>query len=346
MSAPSGIEFDFGVNFRSSADRVKGESVHRKEMAGRLLKYHVPFLDETTRGILPHDLVLIGAETGAGKTQLATLIAMSNAKAGKQVHYFALEAEPDEIERRIKFMILVQLIVRRDGRLPYGFTYGDWYIGRFDTVVNELDEQADRAFALEYRNLNTYYRGSKFTHDDIQRLLLAIQSGTDLVILDHLHYVDIDDENENRGFKQTLKMLRDVTLGIGKPLILIAHIRKKDTRSRSIVPDLEMFHGSSEIIKIVTHAVMLAPARCRAVRVDSNGKEFRTELPPRMGTANTFIHVPKDRRNGATGLVALCRFDRSVNMYEEKYTLGRQTGDDFAELETPPAWASNHWSLS
>ena len=334
LKDPLSPTFDFGLGFKSAGERVKGEAVEREALAKRALRYHVTFLDDVTRGILPRDLVLLGAETGAGKTQLATLIAMRNASQGKRVHYFALEAEPDEIERRIKFMLLARMARERRFEIS-GLNYGDWYLGRCESIVGELNEAAEQTLTRDYRHLHTYYRGSKFGHDDIRKLLLAIQSETDLVILDHLHYVDIEDENENRGFKQTLKMIRDVTLGMGKPMILIAHIRKKDTRAKSIVPDIEMFHGSSDIIKIVTHAIMLAPARC--------------DVPRTKGAANTFMHVPKDRRNGSTGLVALCRFHRRWNDYDVNYTLGRPSGagDQFSAIETDdrPHWAKHHVAL-
>lgn len=325
------LAFDFGFNFESAASRVTGEAEERAKLVARELKYHVGFLDDCARGILPTDLVLLGAETGAGKTQLATNIAMMNVHAGKTVHYIALEAEHREIERRIKFALLAEC-VRRHGDDITGLNYPDWYRGQCEHIVGRHNAAAEEKFQKRYSRLHTYYRGSKFGHDDIRRLLLAIQSETDLVILDHLHYVDIDDENENRGFKQTLKMIRDVTLGMERPMILIAHIRKRDARSRAIVPDLEMFHGSSDIIKIITHAVMLAPAR---------------SIPSKQPSiAHTFMHVPKDRRGGATGHVALCRFERSMGSYDKQYTLGHATGlgDVFEpiDLAAKPRWATRH----
>ena len=323
--------------FESSAARIQGEQRERTELVGRQLKYEVQFLDDILRGILPHDLILIGAETGAGKTELAKQIAMFNAFEGKRVHYFALEAEPNEIERRIKFSILTEIARSEKVRFDFAdLNYPDWYRGKCEHIVGPFNERAERRMAKVLKTMFTYYRGNSFGHADIKRLLLAIQSETDLVILDHLHYVDIDDENENRGFNDTVKMIRDVTLGMGKPMILVAHLRKKSTQGkRQIVPVLDDFHGSSNITKIVTHAVMLAPARCI---------ERRTP-----GKANTFIHVPKDRMGGATGIVAMCQFELSTRTYDAKYTLGRpsQGGDGFEVLDAVevPRWAKHHEGL-
>ena len=329
------LAFDFGFDFKPSHERVQGESVERVEMGKRALKYHLTFLDDCLRGISPNDLVLIGAETGAGKTECVRSIAVSNARIGKRVYYFALEAAPSELERRTKYEILIKLLARDRNPGIERMNYPDWYYGRCEDVCGKYNADAERMFALEYRSLHTYYRGSKFDHDDIKRLFLAIQSEADLIILDHLHYVDIDDENENRGFKKTIQMIRNVALGMGRPVLLVAHLRKRDLRGKAIVPDISEFHGSSEISKNVTHAVLFAPARSMP---SSN---------PRI--ARTFMHVPKDRIGGATGLVALLEFDRLYKRYGENYTLGRTSydGSEFEPLgsDEVPEWAKHHQAM-
>jgi hypothetical protein len=330
--APNELTFDFGINFKSGAERVRDEHLERIERGKNEIPYHHDFLDDLLRGIATNDLIVLGAETGAGKTEFARGIAAANAKKERRVYYFALEAEDREIERRTKFQILVDMAaphIRELGAWDR-INYPDWYHGRLEDVLGPFNGEADRKYAQEYRSLFTYYRGSKFDHEDIKRLFLAIQSEAELIILDHLHYVDIEDENENRGFKKTVKMIRDVALGIGRPVILIVHLRKRDMRSKAIVPDIEMVHGSSDIAKICTRAIMLAPAR---------------SMPdPRPHISNTFFFVPKDRVGGATGFVALCKFDRGLRQYHRGYTLGRMSSDgsEFEPIEgNLPRWAHN-----
>lgn len=328
------LAFDFGIGFESSADRVKGERAARLKLVERQLPLRVRFLDEILLSILPNDLILIGAETGAGKTELARIIASRTAEAGRHVFYFALEAENLEIERRDKYSILCDLVFKhRPGRIQE-MSYPAWFRGKCDDIVGEFEDEAERIVTEKRRCLHTYYRGNKFDHRDIQRLFLAINTQADLIILDHLHYIDVEDENENRGFKTLIKMIRDTALGIGKPVILIAHLRKRDGRIKRIVPHIEDFHGSSDIIKIVTHSVLLAPAR----DIES----------PAPHIANTFMYVPKDRHGGATGLVALCKFDRRRKTYEDSYTLGRPDGDEFVPLDADkvPRWAVSHQPMT
>ncbi len=328
------LAFEFGIDFMSAADRVKDEASERERHTERQLSFGVSYLDDILCSLLPHDLVLLGASTGAGKTEIARMIASHNAELGKRVYYFALEAEPKEIERRDKFAILCELLVKREDWAALGtMNYPDWYRGRCNSATRYVEGDAARIIAEKRKTLFTYYKGSKFGTDEIKRLFLAVQSQADLIILDHLHYVDIEDDNENRGFKSAIKMIRDLSIGIGRPVILIAHLRKSDRRIKSLVPHIDDFHGSSDIAKVVTHAIQLAPAY---------------EIKSKPGKAPTFMYVPKDRHRGATGLVALCEFDRRGRSYGKHYTLGRDKAGTFEPLCTAdvPHWAKHHQAMT
>lgn len=340
MSGPvDPVLFDFNLGFKSSADRVDGELDERKSFGQRALKYHVPFLDDLLRGIAPHDLILLGAPTGAGKTELVRLVSQSNARQMKRVHLFALEAEKIEIERRTKYGLLAEYAFRGSRDIS-GLNYRDWYFGHCEHIVGEYNERADRALKTDYKYLFTYYRGAKFDATEMVRLFKAVQTETDLIVLDHLHYVDLDGDNENTEYARMLKLVRATTLDMGKPVILVAHLKKRDLRSRSVVPEIEMFHGSSEITKITTVAIMLSPARVVAERVRGHAPYY---------LAYTFFHVPKDRMGGASGYVAACPFDMRFKSYAPHYTLGRlnAAGDEWTEIDPNdrPRWAANHRGL-
>jgi replicative DNA helicase len=108
MSAPTQEPIvDLGPSFGTFGDRIKGERAERLQLATRVLSFGVKFLDVALGGIMARDMVLLGAVTGAGKTTLASVIAETNVERGKRVHYFALEAEHGEIERRIKLCACV-----------------------------------------------------------------------------------------------------------------------------------------------------------------------------------------------------------------------------------------------
>lgn len=326
------MSFKLDLGFASVAERIKNEHQDRLEKAKRVFKFGVPFLDEAVGGIFPNDLILIGAKTGTGKTELASQIAFSAAEQGKRAHYFALEAEPSELERRMKYRLVCKLAQERllaPARRRLNFT--DWNLGRLDDLTRTVDAEAERIMqGAAYRGLFLYYKQSDFTVDDLQQKFLAIQDQTDLIVLDHLHYVDTDDQNENRGVKQIVKRIRDLSISMGKPVIVVAHIRKSDRRFSSKVPELEDFHGTSDISKIATKAIMVAPAY---------------DLPKPMGEHKwpTYMQIAKCRMDGSrTRYVAVLNYDPARNSYDDEYLLGRfpHGSEDWEQLAAAdlPHW--------
>ncbi len=318
-------------NFLSMPERIDGELEEREELGGRILPYHHSFLDDCLRGILPHDLVLIGAPSGVGKTDLALQIAASNAMTGKRVHYLALEAEPRELERRTKFALLCREAYQCSHPQASEMNYTDWLLGRCEHICGGFNSSVDKRITKQLGNLHTYYRGAKFDSRDLATAVLTVCDETDLIVVDHLHYVDADDdENEHKSLGDTVKAIRDVSLRIGKPIVLIAHLRKRDSRAKQIVATLDDFHGSSNVVKICTQAIALD----HAYDIES----------PKWYLAPTYVSVLKDRRGGAPRLVALSMFDRRTKSYRPDYTLGRVEQSKWTEVDngTQPLWAKGH----
>lgn len=318
------------MSFQPMPARVRGELDERKTLASKALQYHHAFLDDCLRGILPHDLVLIGAPSGMGKTDLALNIATSNALQGFPVHYFALEAEPRELERRTKFALLSAAAHQNKHSRASDMNYPDWLLGRCEDICGEYNEQADAKIARELRHLYTFYRGTTFGPEQLARGVLEVHQSTALIVIDHLHYIDNDDENEHRALGDTVKTIRDVSLRIGKPIILIAHLRKRDQRAKQLVATLDDFHGSSNITKICTQAIAIEHAH--------------DVEPTKWYLAPTYFTVLKDRRAGAPRVVAVADFDRRTKSYAGRYTIGRISSGTWEQLplNDVPGWAKHH----
>lgn len=315
------------AGFHAMPSRLDGELQERRDLKQRALQYHVGFLDDCLRAILPHDLVLIGAPSGVGKTDLALNIATSNAWAKKRVHYFALEAEDRELERRVKFSLLTRKLHQMQHPQASSMIYADWMLGDCEHICGGLNREVDNSVRSSMATLHTFYRGAKFDAGDLAKAILEIYEETDLIIVDHLHYVDNEDRDEHRGLGDTIKTIRGVSLDIGKPIILIAHLRKRNPSAKQLITTLDDFHGSSNVVKICTHAIALDQA-------------YDIE-PSQWYLAPTYISVLKDRRAGAPRLVAVEDFDRRTRAYQDNYTLGRVDGSRWTEIETSamPSWA-------
>lgn len=325
------------LDIKPFAERVEHERLTRQKNALDPLFYDIQYLDEASQGITRYELVIFAGPPGQGKTELATHTAMSMAKRGKRVAYFALEAAENEIERRVRFKILSNLVFKRyeNRPKPFYWDYLTWVRGHLDQYVGDLDKELDAELKLMFPTFRTFYRLSgDYTIDDFERQFLGIQSEIDAVFVDHLHYFDSDDENDLRAVKRIVKKLRDLALMSGKPVFLVSHIRKSDRKNRSLCPELDDLHGTSDIGKIGTQVVTISSA-------------MSVVKPERSTHFPTFMRLTKFREGGSrTNYVAITAFDTELNAYSKGYMLGRLSYDGskfepFTSTAEMPYWAKN-----
>ncbi len=326
--------FDDTPRFTNASVNVKLERAARLENAKDILTFGVPFLDDCFGGIMKNDLIVYGARTGAGKTELAAMIGGANARKGKRVHMFALEAERYEVERRLKYQILAELFykelrVSRSELRSVHLNYQDWYQGKLDHLIGMYEPEIEDIIADKYSNLNVLYPDRNYFIENFEREVLAIENEVDLIIIDHLHYFDLDEnQNENAQITRITKRIRELSLQTGKPVVLVVHLRKTDKRSKELVPDETEFHGSSNIPKIATKIFTMAKSR--------------TERDEKSFLMPTYIRPVKCRTDGSrTMYVADCMFNRNVNQYEPAYRLGQLSfdGSEMTQSTEIPHWA-------
>jgi RecA/RadA recombinase len=299
--------------------------------------FGVKFLDKAFKGIKKRDLVLIAAPPGAGKTEIAVHIAITNSMAGKRVHFFALEAENNEVTKRLLFKEFSNIYHSRSlAKYAPNTTlyYSEWEEGVFDAPLAEAQLEAEEKLKPKIENLNVYYRGEDFNERELEKNISSVAGVSDLIIVDHIHYIDVDDRNENASLAKVMKRMRSLSLIHGKPIIVVAHVRKPDFRAKKLMPDLDDIHGTSNLGKICTKAFLIGPAK---------------EVPKDKVTFSSYIRIAKHRKEGSrTRYLALVDFDISRNAYNDKYSVGTIGYDEkgyecFTELlpmEIPP-WAAN-----
>jgi archaellum biogenesis ATPase FlaH len=317
--------------FKRASDSSQPEYQARMNMPTKLLSYGVEFLDDALRGIFPDDLVLVGAPSGMGKTQLCCNIAYANLFNGKTVHYIALEAGEHEIERRLKFP-LIQDAYYSDAnrpRLAHKLNFPDWMMGAFKEDLKKYEEAVSAYFEKAFTGLHLLYKQDRFDVNSLIQSVTFCAADTDLIMIDHANYFDFDDENENRAIKQIAKTVRTLALEEQKPIILVAHLRKRDRMNDELVAGLDEFHGSSDLYKIATRVVTMAPGR-----------------QTQDGTFETYFRIAKNRLDGGvTRFIAKEYFSPKRGGYEKgRYQLGwaNQTRKDgFGEIDPNlyPSWA-------
>ncbi len=304
---PSAVE-----GFVSAADRIAGEDGPRVEDSRHILTFGVEFLNQAMVGITRQDVVLIGADSGVGKTFLAMNIAVSNCIAGRRVHYFALEAEDREIERRALYKEISNLYYRHNHhQRPARIRYIEWRAGRLELTLAPFMAQAKANLREKLRNLQTYYRKeSFFTSGDFVRLFKEIQSETDMVVLDHFHFLDSKEPNEIKAAQFAVKQIRDSAMVANRPVVVIGHTRKADGKNASLIPKLDDFRGAGDLAKLATKAIMIAPDYA------TEGKDATTW--------STLIQAVKCRQDSSVcRYVAQNFFDTKIDTYSPLYRLGR-----------------------
>lgn len=316
-------------NFESSGKNVEIEVGLRSGDRGRLISFGIDYLDDALLGIRPDDLILLGAPSGVGKTQFCTNIAMSALEQGKRVHYFALEADTYEIERRIKFSLLTGMHYGNPNRVQLGrpLLYDEWECGMFEEQLAELEGEVTKYTQTALKDLYTYYKESSFDVKDLTAEVCSLVGQTDLIIIDHVHYFDWSG-NDNDAMKEIAKTARDLVNQYKIPMILVAHLRKRDKNSTEAVAGLDEFHGSSDLAKIATKAITIA----------SGG------LAPDGRGFCTYMRTPKNRKGGgATRFIARLIFNDRTGTYDAGYMLGpvHSNSKTFESLSpaSMPNWA-------
>lgn len=318
--------------FRSASESAYVEIEDRRQSRDKKLRFGIEYLDDACDGIHHNDLVLLGAPSGAGKTQLCCNIALANMNDGKKVYYIALEASQFEIERRMKYPLVMERYYADRYRPQLGkVSYPKWVSGRYVDEMVAYEKSAADFFESAYQDLFLYYKHEKFGLKELVESILVCSSKADLIILDHVHYCDFDGDNENRGIKDLAKTVRDLALQERKPILLVAHLRKADKRNEDLVAGYEEFHGSSDLFKIATKVVTVSPG-------------------PMTGEGNfeTYFRIPKNRLD--MGVARFCAREffspKKGGYLNEKYEIGwaeQKRKDGFKTIPSVfhPEWARN-----
>jgi replicative DNA helicase len=316
-----------GPKFQRETDHLGNlHEVQQATIAGRV-PLGITYLDDVLGGIYPRDLLLLGAGTGVGKTELAFALAAAGAAVGKQTYLFALEAEVGELAARAYYRALAQRVKAE------GMDFGGWWRGKWRApagVKQEIEEQVQKQLA----NIWTLYKErGDFTPAQLAKQLEALHATAEMVVLDHLHVIDMEDRYGRRAEGHAVRALRDHAIDAGIPVVAVSHVRKRQPGQGGLIPDVSDLHGDSALSKVATGVVLLAR--------DWDGDRPAPHLSP------TFVQVAKDRRGRASSMVARVMFDTRCNQYEDTYTLGRLQWEQRRQIWVPvdpqhlPAWASN-----
>lgn len=213
-------------------------------------KYWIKILDEYLYGMLPEELIVIGAGTWVWKSEIAYTIAITNALIGKRVLLLALEWDIYEIAYRYyqKELNKFSSDADRVKWWEYRFNLRKEIWWAEDYIYEETEE-------ILKKNLVIYNKKEIADMEFIWELIANTKDMFDMIIIDHLHYIELEGENENKEIWKVMRELKTITDIIKKPIVLISHLRKIP---RGVEPDLGDLYWSWHISKEATTIIILS----------------------------------------------------------------------------------------
>jgi archaellum biogenesis ATPase FlaH len=268
---------------QQSADEIK------KRRSEDLCEYHIPWINDVLGAIFPTDLIVVGADSGQGKSEVVLNLAYHNALRGKKILYYQLEMDNAEIIHRRRISRMNQLL-------------GDRYIRNKDYYLNNMTDDQKKAFTIAVREENSIsdkimiYNGDGLNLNKFLETFKAYGYKSDLVVVDHLHYFSMNSENQSQEIGLIMREIKKLTRS-GTPIVLVSHLVK---RNKNNEPDQNDFFGSSNIGKEATACIMLARNEqdttiyIKKSRMDGGGQKQNFTYDKKLRKLNVVMQkIPK-----------------------------------------------------
>jgi len=337
------------MQFESWAVLTEKEKEERASIdpAG-LCDFGISVLDHALKRIIPNDLILIGADSGAGKSSIAIQIGAHNALKGKKVALFFLEGGQNEAIRRVKWKAICEEYYGNPQDFRVNMDYNNWIINspemaRLKPIEEIAEKRLNDMFGENFflYNITPDFSGNqRVGYDKIYEGLCdffdgaefgKIKFGLDLLIIDHLHYFDLEDGTRSTEAEKITKAMyrcKEISDLYKIPTVLISHLRKK-VKDRGL-PTQYDFHGSSSIPKISTNAIVICPAY--------DLQDNANRIYP------TFFRFVKSRRGLKDNYAALVDYDLNQHKYADEYKIYPVRSDNSVPADELPGHKYPKWA--
>lgn len=267
----------------------------------------LPTLNKITTGLLPGQLITVGARTGVGKSVFAINSAVAACEANKSVQFFSLEMSETEIQDRIIASMS-------------GIPMNDLKQGKVSEENREtLRETAERVSHMKL----LIETEPKITVDAIRaKALRRAQSsqGLDLIIIDYLQLITPVGNFSSRqeivaDLSRNMKLL---SKQLGVPIIILVQLnREKSDGDENALPKLDQIRESGAIAQDSDIVILL-----------HRDKSEDGEIP------HTLILLAK-HRNGEAGAIVRCHSNLECSLFREVVRAKdrpRMTDDEMDDL--------------
>ena len=268
------------------------------------------WLDDKIVGLFKGELLVMGGETGSGKTTFVTNICYKAAKRGIKVDMFALEDRL--VDYGIKAVYFELGKVRKEKGYPHNYPWGEYRKNEIvDSNYKSLRQEAENR--IKNSNLSFAEIFGQMNIDILEAMITQrVLEGTKLFLIDHLHYFDMMRTDSSRAEYVEHMMVRIKSLQnrTGARIILIVHYKKLEGKK----PMLDSFKDSVAIPQNANYVVNMWRDR------SETGNRFET-----------VFYIPKARNPNGESTIKV-NYDPDRNEYTDPLdTFGTPQEEDKSE---------------
>ncbi len=267
------------------------------------ISFGYKWLDDVMTGLFRGELVVVGGESGVGKTQFTTNIIY---KASKEHKCFIFALEDRLIDYGIKALYFELGKVRK----KYGLKNYPWNVYR----KNEVEDPSYNKYLTEAENnlkndnIEFYRADDLLTVETLKAVIeQKVSEGVDLFLIDHLHYFNLsrEDMNKSDNIERIMVEMKTIQNKTGARIVLVVHYRKLNGQK----PTLDAFKDSMSIVQNANYVINIW--RDRSQESQALDRDYPTTL------VETEFYIPKARNpNGEATLKVM--YDKEVNDYKLK----------------------------
>ena len=269
------------------------------------------WLDDKIVGLFKGELLVVGGETGTGKTAFVTNICYKAAQRGNKVDVFALEDRLADYGIKAVYFELGR--VRKKKGFPHNYPWKEYRKNEIqDPNYKSLRQEAE----LKIKNSNLSFAEiyGQMNIDILEAMITQrVAEGTKLFLIDHLHYFDMTRSNVSRAEYVEHLMIRIKSLQnkTGARIILVVHYKKLEGKK----PMLDSFKDSISIPQNANYVVNMWRDR------SEKGNRYET-----------FFYLPKARNPSGEATIKVT-YDPDENEYKNPFEeFGTPQKDDVKEI--------------
>ncbi len=262
-----------------------------------VMSFGYSWMDEHLTGFFKGELVVIGGESGTGKTTFATNIILKAAEKGRKCMLFALEDRLADYGIKAIYFELGRLRKIGDVFIE-NWSWNDY---RTNNIKTEGYPEMRKKAVENLKNENILFHNCPELDMNMDTLEKIIEKrsleGVELFLIDHLHYFDFQKQGNDTKADYIEKMmvrLRKLQARTGARILLIVHYKKLGGKK----PSLDSFKDSISIVQNANYVINLW--RDRALDTKDRYK--------------TIVSIPKTRNPNGEATIEVS-FDPEKNDY-------------------------------